>query len=428
MRLILGQLYDISTTLEIEKHCVGDVLVPTSRLDADALSGAVNYLLHKFPTLRASFISKNDELIMRFCDPCDLLIDRLFQVRPAARRPLELRDQLVNYIDEVRASMSLDQPPLLRYCLFDAECASEQRLVIIFNHLVCDGISSRIIWRELSRAYKSLLAGKTLEAEPCATYQFFAQELLDRHRQLAGEPSVGIPYEPGSGLLDKLTYGLACTCTVAEVVRKESRICGADLSAVRAHAAEAGVGLSDFLLACWVQSLAKVQSTGDVTLLMWVSPHFVGDWATPVTDLVGSVSFPLPVTFSLDRRRSFIKTLQSVDEELQRGLSNAEDFAVRYFAGEKQLAPTVLPGIGFNFVSDQRPGASLIGYELAPEDIHIERLSQEPFELALGLDIELYGQQMHVSLSATPRVAAQLPMDQLIEDLLTLFEKTACET
>lgn len=206
----------------------------------------------------------------------------------------------------------------------------------------------------------------------------------------------------------------------------ERQICGVDLLEVRAQAAKAGVGLSDFLLACWIHTLAKVQSKGDVYLLMWVSPHFVGNWSTPTSDLVGSVSFPLPVRFSLDEDRPITKTLQSVHEELLRGLSSAEDFAALYFGGGKESVPPVLPSIGFNFVTDRSSCTSLIGYELAPEGILIDRLPEEPFELALGLDIEIYGQQMHISISATPFVATQLSMNELIEDFTALFEKKAC--
>ncbi|CCP01747.1 Gramicidin S synthetase 1 [Erwinia amylovora Ea644] len=422
MRLFLGQLYDISTTRQPDKLCVGDVLVPSVRLNADALDCAINFLLHKFSILRASFLYQNDELSMHFCHPQDLPAGRVFQVYPAAQGALPLRQQLISCIDKVRASMSLDSAPLLRYCLFDAECAHAQRLLIIFNHLVCDGISSRILWRELSAAYQSLLAGDPLLFRPCTTYMDFAQELIGRRDRLDDRLSSPIPVAPGCDLLDQLTHGQACTATLAEVVHREISIGGADLSALRARAAAAGVALSVFLLACWINTLSRVQSTGTVTLLMWVSPHFIGDWSTPVSDLVGSVSFPLPVVFSLNERRTLTDTVKTVSEELQRGLLNAEDFAARYFAGGTQSGLPVLPSIGFNFVSDQRLSPLLIGYELAPEGIRIERLPQELFDLALGMEIELCGQQMHVSLSATPFIAGQLSLDELLQNLLARFE------
>lgn len=428
MRLLLGQLYDVDTSRQLETLCVGEVLMPHIHLEAVALRQAVDYLLHRFPILRASFVRQDDELTMRFSAPHTVSIDDAFQVRTAQHETPALRDQLLHYISEVRSGMSLDRPPLLRYCLFDAAQANEQRLVLMFNHLVCDGISSRILWRELSQAYKRVISGEPLVSEPCTSYLDFAEELFSKHRQLLDQCAFSAPVQPVRGLLDKLTQGLSCTATLAEVVRRERLICSNELSTLRARAAARGVGLSDFLLTCWIRTLTKAQSDGTVTLLLWVSPHFVGDWSTPVCDLVGSVSFPLPVTFSMSGQCSLTEALTRVNEELQVGLADAEAFAARYFASGSPGVWPPLPSIGFNFVSDQRPSPSLIGYELAPEGVRIERLKQESFDLALGLEIEVYGQEMQVSLSATPYVAERLSMDELIDDLLDLlmsFKETA---
>ncbi|MGF6126911.1 hypothetical protein QF019_002120 [Pseudomonas frederiksbergensis] len=421
MRLLLGQLYDIATSRELSTLCVGEVLMPHIHLDPDVLRQAVGHLQHKFSPLRASFVRKNDELTMQFSAPHAVSIDDIFQVRPAQRGTSALRIQLRDYIREIRSGMSLDRPPLLHYCLFDAAHADEQRLLLIFNHLVCDGISSRILWRELSRAYKQLTSGETLAMESCTSYQDFAEELFSKHRQLLEQSAAPTPVERATGLLDKLTQGLSCTATLAEVVRRERLISIDELSALRIRAAGLGVGLSDFLLTCWIRALGQTQVDGTVTLLLWVSPHFVGDWSTPVGELVGSVSFPLPVTFSMSGECSLTDALKRVNEELQAGLAGAEDFAARYFAtGSPGIWPP-LPSIGFNYVSDQRPSPSLIGYELAPEGVRIERLQEEPFDLALGLEIEVYGQEMQVSLCATPRVSEQLPIDGLLDEFLDLL-------
>lgn len=424
MHLFLRQLYDIGTTRKLCGLCMGEVLVPNVRLNAVALGYAINCLLQKFPILRASFIYCNAELNMRFSDVKDLSVDSAFNVYPAALDEIELHSQLLNCIAEVKESMSLERAPLIRYCLFDADCAHAQRLIVIFNHLVCDGISSRILWRELSNFYNSQLRGETAVVKPSTTYLDFAQELLAKHQELASRLPINV--ELATGFLNELTYGLACTTNLADVVSRDTKICGADLTALRADAAKAGVSLSDFLLACWIHSLSRVQGTGDVTLLIWVSPHFIGDWSTSLGDLVGAVSFPLPVVFSLNGQRSFAENIQSVNEELLQGLSNAQDFAVRYFAGVEQSKLPLLPSIGFNFVSDHRPSPSLIGYTLAPEGIRIERSSKEYFDLAMGLEIEFYGQQMHVSLSATPLIAEQLSIDLLFSNLLSLLEKDSC--
>ncbi|WP_447803267.1 condensation domain-containing protein [Pseudomonas serbica] len=345
----------------------------------------------------------------------------LLETAPAQRGTSVLRIQLREYISEVRSCMSLDRQPLLRYCLFDAARAGEQRLVLIFNHLVCDGISSRILWRELSRTYRRLSSGEILASECSTSYQDFAEELFSKNRQLLKQSAAPESVERDKGLLDKLTQGLSCTTTLAEVVRRERLLSIDELSALRSCAAGLGVGLSDFLLTCWICALGQTQVDGTVTLLLWVSPHFVGDWSTPVGELVGSVSFPLPVTFSMSDECSFADAVKRVSEELQAGLAGAEVFAARYFATGSPGTWPMLPSIGFNYVSDQRPSPWLIGYELAPEGVRIERLQEEPFDLALGLEIEIYGQEMQVSLCATPSVAERLPIDGLFDQLLDLL-------
>ncbi|WP_445496518.1 condensation domain-containing protein [Photorhabdus sp. SF281] len=405
MRVQLGQLYDLRYSLRIDQLCVGEVLMPLERLAPEHLRVAIEYLLNKYAVLRARFIGNGMNMEMDFVPPSSEFLHQVFEVRELTGSQDDRRRLISNYIAEVRATMNVATPPLLRYCLFDGDCAREQRLVLIFNHLVCDGISSRILWRDLSKAYRMSVNGQPLALEHATNYEQFCAELYERHKQIA---KAVIPNTERA--IEKTTLnilGEQCVeslpiSRLAEAVTEFRQLDDEVLKRIRWLAQQRRVSVADLLLGSWLKALAVVFGKGSLDMLMWVSPHFVGYWETSVSNLVGSVSFPITVKFHLDPNLSLDSTLQHMAQELNGAMEKAADYAATYFVSDSSFGWPELPAISFNFVGDQRRSPHVIGYELAPEKIRIGKPDEDAQDIPLSMDIEIYASTMDVTISSRP--------------------------
>lgn len=415
MRLLLGQLYDQRAALHLEQRYVGEVLIPQEHLCAHHLREAVRFVVRKYPALRGCFTRSEGEWRMDFVAVDAFPVDQALHVVAAA--PGVLPGAQVQASVESLLTTSTLVPPLLRYILHDADQAEDQRLVLIFHHLVCDGISSRILWRDLSRAYRASVQGCPLDDEACDSYPVFAQELAQCYRALPAEvpPAFGDPARVGG--LDLAAGEQAGKTLEHTLVRHCLQLEPVAVDELRRCAAEWQVSLSDYLLGCWLQALSQAQAHGSVALMMWVSPHFVGQWQTPVTQLVGSVSFPLPVRLTLQAGRGLRETVRSARAEIEQAMAQAQAFAIRYFSGVAGAPLPDLPAIGFNFISAHKPGASLIGYRPAPEQLHIARDPRQVADLPLSFEAELYERRLRLTVLVAPEIARALPIEALVDRL-----------
>ncbi|WP_445374043.1 condensation domain-containing protein [Photorhabdus tasmaniensis] len=405
MRVQLGQLYDLRYSLNIDQLCVGEVLMPLERLAPAHLRVAIEYLLNKYSVLRARFIGNGMNMEMDFVPPSRELLHQVFEVRELTGNQDDRRRLISNYIADIRAKMHVANPPLLRYCLFDDDFAGEQRLVLIFNHLVCDGISSRILWRDLSKAYRMSVNGQPLELEQATHYEQFCAELHERHQQIAKAAILDIeqPIEntPLNILGERRVESLPIS-RLAEAITEVRQLDDEALKRIRLLAQQRRVSVSDLLLGGWLKALAAVFGKGKLDMLLWVSPHFVGHWETSVSHLVGSVSFPITVGFNLDPVLSLESTLQHLAQELNGAIEKAADYAATYFVPDSVFGWPELPAISFNFVGDQRRSPNIIGYELAPEKIRIGKPDEDAQDVPLSMDIEIYASAMDITISSRP--------------------------
>ncbi|WP_414575219.1 amino acid adenylation domain-containing protein [Anabaena sp. CCY 9402-a] len=79
-----------------------------------------------------------------------------------------------------QASFHLETPPLLRVAYFDNGETQNHRLLIIFHHLIIDGISWRVFLEDLQLAYQQLSQGQEIQLPPKTTsYQQWANKLQE---------------------------------------------------------------------------------------------------------------------------------------------------------------------------------------------------------------------------------------------------------
>ncbi|WP_233597088.1 non-ribosomal peptide synthase/polyketide synthase [Corallococcus sp. CA041A] len=88
---------------------------------------------------------------------------------PAEMRAARLEEEA----ERLQASFDLARPPLLRAALFHFDAGHEQRLLLIFHHLVVDAVSLRVLVEDLETTYLRLRAGQS-PALPTKTTSFLA--------------------------------------------------------------------------------------------------------------------------------------------------------------------------------------------------------------------------------------------------------------
>ncbi|MBJ9975377.1 peptide synthetase [Pseudomonas sp. S75] len=423
MHLLLGQIYDCETAYDLEDLFVGELIVPTDVLLPDYLQQAVAYIYAKYPVLSAHFLRTSEGWCMEWGDVDRNKVETAVHVIQAESNRAMLAQ--IHHWTRVVQDAGLRSQPLLRYGLFESMESGEQRLLILFHHLVCDGISSRILWRDLSRAYQAAERGTPLVAQPCDSYLRLALELERRHRQLTtpAPPPVQPP-----GLMDRLCREHHGQVRHDSVLSWTVVLEPDALYELHQQAKAWRVSLADLLLGHWTCALSRLQSSGTVGLMMWMSPHFVGEWDTPVAELVGSVAFPMPVTFELFRSTLHEHVLRAT-RDLQEALDGAQEYAARYFSGVPESERPDLPALGFNFVNSPRPRPQLLGYRLAPERLDIRRAPEQLAELSLGFEAELYEDRLKITVQAVRQLERQLALrawvQVLFEGLRTL-DLTPC--
>jgi amino acid adenylation domain-containing protein len=135
--------------------------VPTSfrvrgRLDARAFAGALSEIVRRHEILRTTFAVEGGEPVQVIAPGLRFSIS---QVNLAAA-PAEVRDHEAHRlaIEEARRPFDLEQGPLMRATLF--RLAPDDHLVLItMHHIVCDGWSIGVLFRELAAIYEVLVAG-----------------------------------------------------------------------------------------------------------------------------------------------------------------------------------------------------------------------------------------------------------------------------
>lgn len=150
----------------------------TGLLDVDALEWALGQVLARHEALRSSFPVTRDGPVQRIADPA------------ACTLPVVDTDDPEAMIDEeFRRPFSLSAGPLVRLRLYRTAPDAHVLLVLV-HHIVFDGWSAAIFWRDLCAAYRARVSGAAVSTEPpavqMADYAVWERETLvgDRLDQL----------------------------------------------------------------------------------------------------------------------------------------------------------------------------------------------------------------------------------------------------
>ena len=131
------------------------------QLDIDALQDAFRDLVRRHDVLRTCFVELDGELYQ--CVRNDVRIDLVphdLSKLPAPKRDIET---LTIASEEARKPFDLERPPLFRLKLV---CLGPTTyvLILVMHHIITDGWSMSILFKEIAQYYAQLVVGQQPEA------------------------------------------------------------------------------------------------------------------------------------------------------------------------------------------------------------------------------------------------------------------------
>src|SRR6516164_3810442 len=142
--------YNLSRAFEIKGH-----------LDIDALQEAFRVLLRRHDILRTCFFESDGELCQ--CVRDDVAIDLVRHDLSSLPASNQKTETLAIASEETKRPFDLERPPLFRLIL--VRLGPEQCvLILVMHHIITDGWSMSILFKEIAQYYAQLVVGQQPEA------------------------------------------------------------------------------------------------------------------------------------------------------------------------------------------------------------------------------------------------------------------------
>ncbi|MFO7587676.1 MAG: amino acid adenylation domain-containing protein, partial [Gemmatimonadota bacterium] len=325
-------------------------------LDPELLRVAVHRILEHHDALRARFPSA--------AGTRRIVLDGRVEDVPFERIDLAgVPDRRLSRVIEARCGrmqteFDLERGPLARVAYFDPGEGRMKRLLLLFHHLVMDGVSWRILLEDLSAAYRSLARGED-PALPAKTSSYLSWSSGLESAVATGSLDADLTYWtaharrdltdllPDLGAFEN-TYGATDHVTLS-LSETETRRLLADLPAAT------GAGVREALLVSLVRALAG--SSGRRSLLVELEGHGREDLveSLDLTRTVGWFTSIFPAFLDLEGVEGAEAELVAVRDVLAKIPRAGASFgALRYLhpdpAVRDRLAAVAQPRINFNYL------------------------------------------------------------------------------
>ena len=234
-----GSLYNISRAFEIH-----------GSLDHSALRRSLDAVVARHSVLRTNFLDLEGEpvQVIRPIGAAD------FRIHDVSHSPGSARevDQLLGA--DADRTFDLERDPLFRATLFIT--GDRQVLLLTLHHIVADGWSMGILYRQLEKSYRELVSGREAEAMSPLPMQFADYALLQRQ---------ALDVDRMQALVDHWQTTLAGAPTVLELPTDRAR---------PARQSHRGASLEFSLPADLTASLKRLSRQEQVTLFMTLLAAF----------------------------------------------------------------------------------------------------------------------------------------------------------
>jgi amino acid adenylation domain-containing protein/non-ribosomal peptide synthase protein (TIGR01720 family) len=369
-----------------------------ANLQAELLEQALQKLLSHHDALRLRFLQQDGQWQQYNSDASDvsLGIADLSYLPPAEQlKAIAIR------ADVAQRTLNLTDGPLMRVVLFNLG-NSPRRLLIVIHHLAVDGISWRILLEDLSKAYKQLEVGKSIQL-PAKTTSFKDWAIRLQNYARSQEPHSQLDY-----WLDSMRFPIAplpvdYAAVAQDNIVASSQIVSVYLSGEQTRALLQDVPgayntqINDVLLTALVQTFTRW--TGSHSLLIDLEGHGREDLFEDVdlSRTVGWFTSIFPVLLKLEPQNDPGEVLKSVKEQLRRIPNRGIDYGIwRYLSSDEsdrdQLQAFPKAEVSFNYLGqfDQTQLATL-GWKYAQESsgsIHSPKGQRRHLLTVNGLVVE----------------------------------------
>ncbi len=272
--------------------------------------------------------------------------------------PSERQNVFARKAAELQSSLNLEKGPLIRVVLFDPGAGLPPRVLSIVHHLAVDGVSWRIMYEDMHRAYEQVLRGDAIQLPPKTTsFKQWAECLSEYAQSPAVEAEFdywrGVSWGNGARLPRDYPVGAEAN-TVASSRRVVLGLEPDETWALLHDAAAAyGTQINDLLLTALVQAFA--QWTGSESLFIDLEGHGREE-IVPGIDLsrtVGWFTTVFPVCLTLAPETRLDAAVRSIKEQLRRVPDKGMGYGIlRYLHGGDMaaaLSQQTPPSISFNY-------------------------------------------------------------------------------
>jgi amino acid adenylation domain-containing protein len=360
-----------------------------SRVDVAVFQRALDAVVARHATLRTRFTATGG-VPEQVVEPSATVPVRVEDLRDVPRAVLDAEATRVAS-GEVAIAFDITQAPLARALLVRLRDA-EWMLVVTMHHIVCDGWSLGILWRELTALYAAFAAGRRsplpelpIQYADYAAWQrewlagaALEQEVAWWERRLADAPALELPTDRRRPALQSFAGGSVAVAVPAELTERLRAFAAAE------HATMYMVGLAAFLCV-----LSRYSGQDDVL----VGTFIAGRTRSELEGLIGYFVNTLVLRGDVRGDRSFRDVLAGVREMTLDAYAHQDvpfEMLVDRLAPERDLSRNPLFQTSFqllDFSETARPQQATRERAPAERDtpaIAIERATAA-LDLALGL-------------------------------------------
>ncbi|NVZ39569.1 amino acid adenylation domain-containing protein, partial [Pseudomonas sp. 21615526] len=364
------------------------MLTPRVTLDVALLEQALKHLVTHHDALRMAFTAQAQGWSARYQAPGEY---SGALVREARNIDLEALEQ---WGDQAQGSLNLERGPLLRAVLANLNDGS-QRLLVVIHHLVVDGISWRILFEDLQKAYQQLASGQRCVL-PAKTSSFRAW--VERLGQAATADTLRAQLDYWEGLLSGSSTALPVDHPHGSLSNRHAMTVHTqlDAQATRQLLQEAPAAYRTQVNDLLLSALARVigRWTGQDSALIQLEGHGREDLFDDV-DLTRTVGwFTSLFAVRLPVESDIAHSIKAVKEQLRAIPDKGIGYGVLRYLGDEpsrsRLQALPAPRITFNYLG-QFDGSFDDEQALFAPSGEARGLEQSP-EAALGNWLTLNGQ------------------------------------
>jgi non-ribosomal peptide synthase protein (TIGR01720 family) len=351
------------------------VMLKTSKsIDADVMRSAMTELLRHHEVLRYHFHQDNSQF-SQVVDQDQLQVN-LTTFDFSGVREEEQESAMRGAMEAEQICLDIRYGPLIRVAIFRLGSRGD-RLFVVVHHLVCDGVSLRILVDDLLSFYYQLLKGNQASVVRASdSYQTFASRLRDYVDTISARRELTYWLER----LDRVTTRMSPEVTdpnPGENLEAGAKNCIVSLNktetalVLRSTTKRLRAQVHELVLTTVVRALARWSRSAQITLDLVVHGREGLFNDLDFSRTVGWFATTFPATFDVDEREEFSSSLRKVQGELRQVPNKGIGYgALKYLSGSegaKRLRHSPKPAVSFNYRGN-------FDALLMPSELAVERL------------------------------------------------------